>query len=212
MISVAVFTYNPFQENTYVLYDQTKECVIIDPGCYEKSENEQLFDFVMTNNLKVVKLVNTHCHIDHMLGNKFVVEAFNVDLYAHKLETEVLSSVYAYGPSMGIFPEQSPQISNFIEEGDLLEFGDSKLQTLFCPGHSPGSICFYSAENKFLIGGDVLFQLSIGRTDLPGGDHQTLINSLNDKVMKLPEDTIVYPGHGQSTNIGFEKANNPFLN
>jgi len=211
MISVAKFTFNPYQENTYVLYDETKECIIIDPGMYEQAEKDNMEDFIKNNNLKPVKLLNTHCHIDHVLGNKFIAEKYGLALEAHEKEVEVLAPVVQYGLAMGIHAEPSPSIAKFLTEQDTIQFGKSELTILFAPGHSPGSICFYSAADNLLIGGDVLFKMSIGRTDLPGGDHQTLLNSISNKLWKLPENTIVYPGHMEKTTIGFEKRNNPFF-
>lgn len=211
MISVAKFTFNPYQENTYVLFDETKECLIIDPGMYEQAEKDQMEDFIKNKELKPVRLLNTHCHIDHVLGNKFIAEKYNLKLEAHEKEIPVLAPVVQYGLAMGIHAEQSPEIEKFLSEEDVIEFGNSKLSILFAPGHSPGSICFYSAADNILIGGDVLFKMSIGRTDLPGGDHQTLLNSITQNLWSLPDETIVYPGHMEETSIGFEKRNNPFF-
>jgi len=211
MISVAKFTFNPYQENTYVLFDETKECLIIDPGMYEQAEKDQMEDFIKSKDLKPVGLLNTHCHIDHVLGNKFIAEKYNLALEAHENEVQVLAPVVQYGLAMGIHAEESPPISKFLTEQDVIEFGNSKLTILFAPGHSPGSICFYSAADNFIIGGDVLFRMSMGRTDLPGGDHQTLLDSITNKLFPLPNQTIVYSGHMEETTIGFEKANNPFF-
>jgi len=205
------FTFNAYAENTYVLSDETKQCIIIDPGCYDQAEKDILADYISNENLEPVHLVNTHCHIDHVLGNKFVAEKYQLKLVAHKLEEPVLASVVNYGPSMGFIVEPSPPIEVFIDESQKLQFGNTTLAVLFTPGHSPGSVCFYHKAGNTLIGGDVLFQMSIGRTDLPGGDFETLMNSIQQKLWQLPNETVVYPGHGPSTNIAFEKANNPFL-
>lgn len=213
MIKIQSFTFNGFQENTYLLFDETKECIIIDPGCYEQHEKQQLERFVIDNELKVVKLINTHCHIDHVLGNRFVAEKWNLVLEIHKLDLPTLRSVKDYCQLYGFHNyEESPEPSKFLSEGDVISFGNSKLDILFAPGHAPGHIILHSKEQKFIIGGDVLFQMSIGRTDLPGGDYDTLISSIKDKLLPLDEDTKVYCGHGPSTTIGFEKNNNPFLN
>lgn len=205
------FTFNAYAENTFVLSDETKQCIIIDPGCYEQAEKDALADYISNENLQPVQLLNTHCHIDHVLGNKFVAEKYQLKLVAHQLEEPVLASVVNYGPSMGFKVEPSPPIEVFIDESQKIEFGNTILDILFTPGHSPGSVCFHHKASFTLIGGDVLFQMSIGRTDLPGGDFDTLINSIQHKLWKLPDETVVYPGHGPSTNIAFEKANNPFL-
>lgn len=211
MIEVASFAFNPFQENTYILFDETKECVIIDPGCYTENERRQLKTFIKNNGLKPVKLLNTHCHLDHICGNTFVAKEYNLKLEAHKGEKVVLDAAPAHGQMYGFIFEPSPAIEKYIDEGDIITFGNSELSILFTPGHSPASICFYSQKDGFIIGGDVLFFMSIGRTDLPGGNHQQLLNSIREKLFVLPNETKVYNGHGQATQIGFEKENNPFF-
>ncbi len=210
MIKVKSFTFNAFQENTYVLYDESKSCVIIDPGCYETSEKEILKKFITSESLKVEKLVNTHCHIDHVLGNKFVKDSYGVDLYIHKNDEATLKSVETYAPNYGFPQFESTNSDQFLEEGDSLTFGNSSLDILYVPGHAPGHIAFVSNLDHFCIGGDVLFRGSIGRTDLPGGDFDTLIKSIHNKMFKLPDDTTVYCGHGPTTTIGEEKVSNPF--
>lgn len=211
MIQIAAFTFNPFQENTFILYDETKECVIIDPGCYSQAEKEKLSDFIEKNELTPVRLLNTHCHIDHILGNKYVSEKYGLLPEFNEKELEILLATSVYGPSMGIQVETSPNPENYLDEGDVVTFGNSKLDIIFTPGHCPGEICFYSDEQKFVIGGDVLFQGSIGRTDLPGGDYATLINSIKTKLLPLGDDYTVFPGHGPETTIGKEKMYNQFL-
>lgn len=208
---IARFTFNPFQENTYVLYDDTLECVIIDPGCYDPEEKEELFDFIQSQKLKPVHLLNTHCHIDHVLGNKFVGEAFKLKPQIHELEEKLLAACLQYGQVYGIFMESSPTPIATLQEGKTIKFGNSQLEMIHAPGHSPGSICFWHKDSDTLIGGDVLFSQSIGRTDLPGGDMDTLLSSIREKLFMLPGKTIVYPGHGPETTIEFEKLNNPFL-
>jgi len=205
------FIFNDFQENTYILYDDTKECVIIDPGCYQPHEQEELTAFIKNNNLKPVKLVNTHCHIDHVLGNLFVADTYNLTLYLHKEELKTYDGTARWAEMFGMVLNQKPQNMQFIMEGDAITFGNTKLDVLFTPGHSIASLTFVHHQTKSIIAGDVLFYLSIGRTDLPGGNLQTLINSIKQKLFTLPADYKVYCGHGPSTNIGFEKANNPFL-
>ncbi len=212
MIQIQTFTFNPFQENTFVLYDETKECVIIDPGCYSDSEKDELANFVEKNELKPIHLLNTHCHIDHILGNKFVSEQYGLLPQFNEKDVEILLATTAYGSSMGINVETSPMPENYLNEGDIVKFGNSELEIIFTPGHCPGEICFYHKGQKFVIGGDVLFYGSIGRTDLPGGDYATLISSIKNKLLPLGDDYVVYPGHGPKTNIGLEKKQNPFLN
>ena len=205
-------TFNPFQENTFILWDETKECIIIDPGCYEKNEKEYLSNFIESNNLKPVKLINTHCHIDHILGNKFVSEKWKIDLYMNKKDLPLLEGAGDIAKMYGFENYKgSPYPKYFLEEGDVLEFGNSKLSILFTPGHAPGHICLLNKEENFVVSGDVLFNGGIGRTDLPGGDYDTLINSIKTKLLCLQDDTEVFCGHGQSTSIGKERLSNPFL-
>ena len=205
-------TFNPFQENTFILWDETKKCIIIDPGCYEKNEKEYLSNFIESNNLNPVKLINTHCHIDHILGNKFVSEKWNLDLYMNKKDLPLLESTGDIAKMYGFENYKgSPHPKHFLEEGEVLEFGNSKLDVLFAPGHAPGHICLLNKEENFVVSGDVLFNGSIGRTDLPGGDYDTLINSIKTKLMVLQDRTIIYCGHGPPTSIGKERVSNPFL-
>lgn len=199
-------------ENTYLLYDETKACVIIDPGCYERSEKSELEAFITANQLQVVSLINTHCHIDHVLGNDFVKSRFKVNLSAHKVEVPFLRAVQTYAPNYGFSEYRATEIDKYLEEGDKLTFGNSSLDILFVPGHSAGHIAFYNKEQKFCIGGDVLFKGSIGRTDLPGGDHETLIKSIKNKILPLGDDVLIYSGHGPTTHVGEERKFNPFLN
>jgi hydroxyacylglutathione hydrolase len=212
MITVDSFTFNPFQENTYILSDETKECIIFDPGCYEPSEKEEFSSFIKNQKLKPVKLINTHCHIDHVLGNKFVADTYKLQLELNFMEIPLLEAVVAYGPQYGIFSDPSPKPYALLNEGDRVKFGNSELKILHTPGHSPGSLCFYNDLDKIIISGDVLFQMSIGRSDLPGGSYEQLLKSIREKLFPLDDDFKVFPGHGPATTIGFEKKNNPFLN
>lgn len=211
MINIQQFTFNPYQENTYVLFDETSECVIIDPGMYEGSEQNELVRFIKDKGLKPVLLLNTHCHIDHVLGNKFVFDQWGLKPQFHKGELPLLHRVVSYAPQMGFQYEVSPEPEVFLGETGKVSFGNSQLELIFAPGHSPAHLCFYAKNENFLIGGDVLFFRSIGRTDLPGGNHQQLIESIKNNVFVLPDDCEVHPGHGPSTTIGYEKLNNPFL-
>jgi len=211
MIHVQGFAFNPFYENTYVLFDETKECVIIDPGCYEKEEEQALLEFITENNLKPVRLLNTHCHIDHILGNYFVASTFKLKLEINKLELPILEGSPKWGRQYGINGKLSPEPEVFLEEGDVITFGNSKLDILFVPGHAPGHLAFVGHEDGIVMGGDVLFQMSVGRTDLPFGDTNTLIKSIREKLFTLPDGYVVYPGHGDTTTIGFEKKNNPYV-
>ena len=206
------FVFNPFQENTFVLYDESKECVIIDPGCYEKAEEEELENFISENGLKPVALLNTHCHIDHILGNQFVAEKWGVELQMHKDDLPLLENAGQVSKMYGLQNYSgSPFPKHFLKEGDKFTFGESKLDVIFTPGHAPGHICFYSKKYNFIISGDVIFQMSIGRTDLPFGDFDTLIKSITEKIFPLPGQTQIHCGHGPSTVLNYEREHNPFL-
>ncbi len=209
-MTVKQFVFNSFSENTYLIYDETKECIIIDPGCFEQSEKDMLKEFIDQHELKVVALINTHCHIDHVLGNYFVKNEYKIGLTIHEADKSTLKSNDLVAPMYGFNGYEQTEADNFIAEGDQVKFGNSVLDVLFVPGHAPGHIALVNGDEKICIGGDVLFQHSIGRTDLPGGDFDTLINSIKTKLFSLPEDVTVYCGHGPSTNIGFEKQQNPF--
>ncbi|MFZ1705493.1 MAG: MBL fold metallo-hydrolase [Saprospiraceae bacterium] len=209
---IKTFTFNDFLENTYILYDDSKECIIVDPGCNSTDEKKELTDFVSEHKLRPKKLINTHCHIDHILGNSFTAQKYNLTLAAHRGEVPVLESGKQVSIMYGIPYTPSPEIKEFLQEGQEVVFGNTNLKILFTPGHSPASICLYHEESQNLIAGDVLFQGSIGRTDLPGGNHETLIRSIKNKLFILPNEVQVFPGHGESTTIGFEKKYNPFFN
>lgn len=209
-VNIEVFVFNPLMENTYVLYDQSKECVIVDPGCYDPREKTILTDFIREQGLDVKLLLNTHCHIDHVLGNKYVMDTYKVDLAIHKTDVQTLQAVKIYAPNYGFmhFDESEPTV--FLEEGDVVSFGETELEVLFVPGHAPGHIAFYHKESATCVSGDVLFRNSIGRTDLPGGDTATLMDSIHKKMFQLPDETTVLSGHGEETTIGYEKKHNPF--
>jgi glyoxylase-like metal-dependent hydrolase (beta-lactamase superfamily II) len=211
MISIQFFVFGPFQENTYVLWDETKECIIIDPGCYNSSERSELADFIDQGGLKPVRLINTHCHLDHMFGNGFVAEKFGLLPEFNQHDRVVFD---AYTPTAIVYnlkADPSPEPKNYLNEGDIVHFGKSSLEIVFTPGHSPGSISFYNTSQKFVIAGDVLFYGSIGRTDLPGGNTETLLKSIREKLFPLGDDYKVFSGHGPETTIGFERNHNPFL-
>jgi len=211
MTSIAAFVFNMFQENTYFLYDETGECVIIDPGCFDKNEQNELMEFIRSKHLHPVKLINTHCHVDHIMGNSFVHETFGLKPVIHRDELPQLQAATMYAGMFGVKIIPSPLPEEYLNDGDKITFGTSELEVLFTPGHSAGEICLFCRKEKILIAGDVLFQMSIGRTDLPGGDYPTLIQSIRQKLFPLGDDVKVYPGHGPETTIGFERKNNPFL-
>jgi hydroxyacylglutathione hydrolase len=211
MLNVKVFTFNPIQENTYLLFNEHKNAIIIDPGCYGTAEQETLKQFIQTNNLHVKQLINTHCHLDHVFGNKFVGEQYKVELHIHPLEQLVLQYAPISGEKWGLpFENYDGQI-HLINDTSTIKLDTDLLQVLHTPGHSPGSISLYCKEQGFVISGDVLFYQSIGRTDLPGGNHEILLQSIKEQLLVLPDETIVHSGHGRSTNIGFERNNNPFF-
>lgn len=210
MIQIHNFVFNPFYENTYVVYDESKEALIIDPGCYEDTERQELTEFIENKGLKVTKLINTHCHVDHVLGNAFVKKKYGVELYVHPEDEATLRSVEVYAPAYGFSDYTKTEPDQWMNEGDVITFGTSSFEVFFTPGHAPGHVVLVNKEQKICIGGDVLFDGSIGRTDLPGGDFDTLIQSINEKLFVLDDETVVYCGHGGSTTIGKEKASNPF--
>ncbi len=187
------------------------ECIIIDPGCYSEEEKDILQSFINENGLRPVMLLNTHCHLDHVFGNKFIAEAYRLTLKIHKNEESILQMAPASGLMFNLpFDNYAGELI-FLKEGDVISLGEDTLQVIEAPGHSPGSICFYCEKQKFVIGGDVLFYQSIGRTDLPGGSHESLIKNIKEKLFVLPHDVKVYPGHGRATTIGEEIKYNPYL-
>jgi hydroxyacylglutathione hydrolase len=211
MANVQSFVNNPYQENTYILYDASSECVIIDPGMYTSTEQNTVVRFIKDNGLKPVLLLNTHCHIDHVLGNKFIFDQYGLKPQFNIGESDTLAAVIAYAPAMGFRYDASPVPDTFLPEEGFITFGNTELQLIFAPGHSPAHLCFYDKDANILIGGDVLFRNSIGRTDLPGGNHNLLIKNIKEKLLLLPDDCTVYPGHGPETTIGYEKQHNPYL-
>ncbi|PST83994.1 MBL fold hydrolase [Pedobacter yulinensis] len=213
MMKLKSFTFNAYSENTYVLYDETGSCAIIDPGMYTGSEQNTLTAFIRDNNLTPELLLNTHCHLDHIFGNKFVFDQWGLKPRFHAGELPVLQAAPAYAPQMGFNSyELSPLPEAFLPESGTVSFGQSSLELIFIPGHSPAHLCFYSPEAGLLIAGDTLFFGSIGRTDLPGATGQeALVNNITRKLFVLPDSCTVYPGHGPATSIGLEKRQNPYL-
>ena len=211
MIHIKAFTFSPISENTYVLYNNDGKAIIIDPGCYFPNEQETLKDFLTDNSLTPVYLLNTHCHLDHVFGNKWVHENYGLEPHLHPNEEAMLALAPVSGERWGLPFQNYAGPLHFLNDGDTVLLGETEIQVILAPGHSPGSICFYIPSQGDLIGGDVLFRGSIGRTDLPGGDSETLLNSIREKLWVLPDETVVYSGHGIKTTIGYEKRNNPFL-
>jgi hydroxyacylglutathione hydrolase len=211
MLKVKSFVFSPIQENTYLLYNEFNDCLIIDPGCYFPEEKDELKGFITQSSLQPRMLLNTHCHLDHVFGNKFVAETWALTLSLHQKEKMLLD----YAPTSGLM--YNMPFDNYagdyiyLKEGDVITLGEDELTVIEAPGHSPGHICFYCAKQNFIISGDVLFNRSIGRTDLPGGNHETLLKNIREKLFVLPDETVVYSGHGEETTIGEEKKYNPFL-
>ncbi|MCY7421085.1 MAG: MBL fold metallo-hydrolase [Chitinophagaceae bacterium] len=211
MLSVQFFTFNAFQENTYIIYAANGEAIIVDPGCNSTVENNALLHFVTQHNLRVVQLINTHCHLDHILGNDLIASTYGLELFLHPNEEQMLLLSPQAAKMYGIQLTAYKGALHFLKGGDVVTLGGETLQVLDAPGHSPGSICLYSQADRFIIAGDVLFKESVGRTDLPGGNHQALLTSIREQLFTLPEEVVVYPGHGPTTTIGHEKKYNPFL-
>ncbi|RMF23348.1 MAG: MBL fold metallo-hydrolase [Bacteroidetes bacterium] len=213
MAKVVKFTFNPFQENTYLVVDEgSRTCVIFDPGCYDAHEKDELATYIEQQELRPVRLMNTHCHLDHIFGNRFVAEKYGLPLEIHRGESPILASAPQAAMLFGLpAPEPSLAPGAFLEEGDQVTFGNTRLEVLLTPGHSPASLSFFCPDEGFVIAGDVLFYGSIGRTDLPGGDFDTLIRSIREKLLPLGDQVVVHPGHGPDTTIGFERRHNPFL-
>ena len=211
MLKIQQFTFNPVQENTYVIFNEKGACAIIDPGCYFDNEYKELTDFILSDNLAPKCLLNTHCHLDHVFGNKRIAELYKLQLQIHPNEKKLFDYAPASGEMWGLPFENYEGPVVYFNEGDQIRLDGDVLEILLTPGHSPGSVSFYNKEGKFVIAGDVLFRSGIGRTDLPGGNFDTLISSIRNKLFTLPDDVTVYSGHGPETTIGEEKISNPFL-
>ncbi len=211
MLQVQSFTFGPFQENTYLVSDREGNAIIFDPGCVEEEERQMLNSHIMTNNLKPLLLLNTHCHIDHITGNRFVFDQWKLKPLIHTEELKILEAQELTARMYQIPLDPSPMPERFIVEGEIIQVGDISLEVLFTPGHAPGHVVFYCKEESFVIGGDVLFRGSVGRTDLPYGNFEQLKKSILEKLYRLPDHTAVYSGHGEPTEIGVEKKSNPYV-
>lgn len=213
LTSIAKFTFNSFQENTFILHDETV-CVIVDPGCNSREEEQYLVDFIEENALEPVAILLTHGHLDHVMGVPFLRKKYNIDFYLHKEDIVTLKSAPIAAQLYGIpnFTATEDEPTHLLADGDILEFGAIRLEVKFTPGHAPGHVVFYNRDDKYVINGDVLFQGSFGRYDLPGGNIETLISSIKNVMFQLPDDTLVCCGHGPETTIGNEKMHNPILN
>jgi hydroxyacylglutathione hydrolase len=210
MLSIETFAFNPFAENTYILFDETNDAMLVDAGCYDRDEEKELSDFIEHKDLNVKAIINTHSHIDHILGTYYVKDKYKVPLFIHRLDEPTLRMGKISAQIYGMDRYTDVTADGYISENTPITLGNQTLQVLFLPGHAPGHVGFYHADQKILMGGDVLFHRSIGRTDLPGGDYNTLIESIHKKIFTLPDEVVVYPGHGPTTTVGDEKVENPF--
>ena len=213
MLTVKTFILNQIQVNTYIVYNEKKECVIIDAGNLEPFEDEQILNYIDKTGLKPLMLLNTHSHIDHMMGHRLLADKYHVELAAHPIEKPFYDKVWMYAAAFGInFTQDRCLIPSIdLNDGDIVKIGDDELKVLFTPGHAPGHVCFYDEKDGIVFTGDTLFYRGIGRCDLPGGNYSTIENSLREVLYKLPDDTICYCGHGPQTRIGDEKRNNPYV-
>jgi len=211
MITIKPFVFNSFMVNTYLLFDETREAIIVDAACSDTREEEYFENFLDSNSLKLVRNINTHCHIDHILGNAFIEDRFGIRPEYHPASESFLIRAKDIGASYGFTVSRIPEPGSLLQDGDKVTWGKSELKVLYTPGHADGSICLYSEAQGFVVTGDLLFRDSIGRTDFPTGDFDLLMESLHTKLFILPYDTVVYPGHGPETTIGYELMNNPFI-
>ncbi len=211
MINIKIFVFNSFSVNGFVLYDETRECVVIVPECHSDEEKQELSDFIQEKSLKPVAVINTHFHVDHILGNQFVCARYGLKPTGHAAGSMFWRTAREFGSVFNLNIDEVVKPGILVEDGDLITFGNSVLEVRYTPGHADGSICLVNHAQKFIIAGDVLFNGSIGRTDLPTGDFDTLMESIHTKLFVLDDAYIVYPGHGPKTSIGFERRNNPFI-
>lgn len=211
-MQIKIFIFNPIQENTYLLWDETGECAVIDAGCLFSQEENALVDFMEKNNLILKRVLNTHLHFDHAFGNAFLAKKYGVLPEAYEADEFLIPSMKDTVKRFGLNFEVIPQsLGKYLTDGEIVRFGNTELKVIHTPGHSPGGVCFYSEKDGVLFSGDTLFLESIGRTDLPGGSYETLIGSITKKLLSLPADTVVYPGHEDTTTIGHEKQFNPYF-
>ncbi len=211
MLSIHSFCFNPFQENTYVLYNEKKEAIIVDPGCYTAEEKNTLAQFITSHALKPTLLLNTHCHLDHVFGNTFVSEQYGLTAHFHIKEQPVIDRLPEGGARWGVPTEPYLGKVQYISQDEIIRFGKDEFKVLETPGHSPGSVCFYNIAQDFMLGGDLIFLDGVGRTDLPGSNPLDLIKSIQNQILPLPDTMTIYSGHGAVTTLGREKAQNPYI-
>lgn len=211
MLTVHSFCFNAFQENTYVLYNEQKEAIIVDPGCYLKHEKETLSNFINEKGLTPKLLFNTHCHLDHVFGNNYVCELYGLTALIHPNEQIILDRLPEAAARWGVETEAFRGAVSYIQQDEIIKFGNDSFNVLATPGHSPGSVCFYNEAQDFLLGGDLIFLDGVGRTDLPGSNPLDLIKSITTQILPLPDTLTIYSGHGEPTTLGREKAKNPYI-
>jgi len=211
MIKIQPFVFNSFQVNSYILWNEAGECLIIDAACQDQREEQEVKEFIDTNHLKLKRNLNTHCHIDHILGNTFIADTFGIFPEYHEASVPLMVPASEIAASFGFTLKELPKPARFLVDNEKIILGNIALEVLYTPGHADGSVCFYNKEQGFLITGDVLFKDTIGRTDLPSGNFDLLMKSIRERLFILPDNTVVYPGHGPKTTIGYEKQNNPFI-
>jgi glyoxylase-like metal-dependent hydrolase (beta-lactamase superfamily II) len=211
MMKIFTLVFSPIEVNTYILADQSGDCAIIDCGCYNTNESEELAGFIKNKNLNPVLLLNTHCHLDHIFGNKFVLDKYNLKTFSSEYDEMNRKNSVQHAMLFGLNIDEPPEPAGFLTDNQVITFGTTDLVVLHVPGHAPGSLSFYSEKNNCVFTGDALFAGSIGRTDLPGGDYNTLIKSIINKLFVLPPSTVVYPGHGNKTTVETEMKSNPFF-
>ncbi|MCQ2283439.1 MAG: MBL fold metallo-hydrolase [Bacteroidales bacterium] len=210
-ITIRTFHFNPIMVNTMVLHDDTREAIIVDPGNCSSYEDAQLQQYIDDNQLTVKYIVNTHPHVDHIAGNRWCTQTYKAPLCCHEAGMSIYNQAHAYAVAFGLQLDDMPQPDKFLHEGDEIRFGNQILEVLYTPGHCEGSICLHHPTEKFVLCGDLIFEGSVGRSDLPTGNGAIMLQMIKNKILTLDESTVLYPGHGGTTTVDFEKMNNPFL-
>jgi glyoxylase-like metal-dependent hydrolase (beta-lactamase superfamily II) len=211
MLTIQEFCFNAFQENTYILYNEYKEAIIIDPGCYTRMEQKMLTDFISTQQLTPKLLLNTHCHLDHVFGNNLISTTYQLAAHFHPNEQIVLDRLPEAAAKWGVATEPYTGPVQYIQPDEIISFGKDSFKVLLTPGHSPGSVCFYNEKQDFIIGGDLIFMDGVGRTDLPGSNPADLVKSIQEQIFPLPDSLTIHSGHGPATTWGREKLHNPYI-
>lgn len=210
-MEIKTFHFNPIMVNTYIMSDETCEAVIVDPGNCQMYEDEQIREYVASKKLKIKYLINTHPHIDHIAGNPWCVEEYHPQVLLHEAGMPIYKKAYAYAAAFGLDVEKMPEPDQYLKEGDVVTFGNQQLKVFYTPGHCDGSICLYSADNKLILTGDLIFELSVGRSDLPTGNEALLQQSIREKILTLDDEVKILSGHGDPTTVGRERRGNPYL-